>query len=107
MGVGERHASKSSGDHYEQEAEKWANLRSGGTAFPSAPAPSSRPWGPVIQQKVSAAIMGGAMGCIAGSTLGVVGVLIQTGRLVGAGPAAAQAAAFMGTIFACGGAWQA
>jgi len=65
-----------------------------------------RPLGPILAQKFSAAMMGGLTGAIVGGSVGVVGTLVQTGRLAGALTNAAGGAAFMGTIFAAGGAWQ-
>ena len=94
-------------DYYEREAERWASLRESGSGSSlSTEAAASIPIGALVLQKAAAFAMGGIMGAMVGGSVGVVGTLVQTGRLVGAGRAGAQAAAFMGTIFAVGGAFQ-
>jgi len=104
-------ANANAGDQYERVADRYASLREGGggssePAFGSRDPSPMRPLGPILAQKFSAAMMGGLTGAIVGGSVGVVGTLVQTGRLAGALTNAAGGAAFMGTIFAAGGAWQ-
>merc|ERR1712008_135875 len=100
-------ASGASQDYYEQVAERFAEKGGGGTKNePRQPTLLSRPLGQLLLQKLGGAILGGLLGVIAGGSVGLVGTLLHTGRLAGAGQPAKQAAAFMGTVFAAGGAFQ-
>lgn len=47
--------------------------------------------GPILWRKVGAAALGGLTGILAGSALGIIGTLVQTGRLSGAFQNASQA----------------
>jgi len=100
-------ASGTSQDYYEQVAERYADKGGGGTRNElRQPGLLSRPLGQLVLQKLGGAILGGLLGAIAGGSVGLVGTLLHTGRLAGAGPQVKQAAAFMGTVFAAGGAFQ-
>lgn len=66
----------------------------------------SRPMSSILANKAVGAAFGGLMGAVVGGSVGIFGTMVQTGRIAGAGKQAKQAAAFMGTIFAAGGAWQ-